>query len=566
MGIETMVPGLVLMVAGLLLPMLPRAVRPGLLIAAPVLSFAHMWSLPTEHVVELEFLSRSFEIVRVDKLSRMFGIVFHIAAFLCGVFAAHLKDRVELSATMIYAGAAIAAVFAGDLVTLFIFWELTAVTSVLLIFARRTDRAFHAGMRYLGIQVASGLLLLAGTLLHFRDTGSLAFGNLGLDGSLGHLLIFLAFGIKAAFPLLHNWLQDAYPEATPTGTVVLSSFTTKMAIYALARSFAGTEVLVYIGTIMVAFPIFFAVIVNDLRRVLCYSVNNQLGYMVVGIGIGTELAINGAVGHAFADIIFKGLLFMSMGAVLLRTGTCNGSDLGGLYKTMPWTTALCCIGAASISAFPLFSGFVTKSMIMTAAAEEHHTFVFLVLLFGAAGVFHHSGIKIPFFAFFGHDSKRRVKPAPLNMRIAMGIAAVLCILIGVLPSKFYSLLPFETDYNPYSWSHVVTQMQLLMASAMAFSVLMRWKIYPPELHSVNLDTDVVTRRLAPTFIRELRDLTGYAFSRVRGGVDNVVSLGLRGTQALHQPPGELGEPWTAGKTTLWSALFLAVALLLAFYT
>ena len=267
-----------------------------------------------------------------------------------------------------------------------------------------------------------------------------------------------------------NFDRACLTEASPTGTVFLSAFTTKLAGYALARGYAGTEILIWIGVAMTAFPIFFAVIENDLRRVLAYSLNNQLGFMVAGIGIGTTLAINGAVSHAFAHILYKALLFMSMGAVLHRVGTIKGSELGGLYKTMPWTTGFCIVGSASISAFPLFSGFVTKSMILTAAAEEGYLIPFLVLLFASAGVFHHSGIKIPFFAFFAHDSGKRPKEAPFNMLLAMGLAAFFCIGIGVYPQPLYALLPFPVDYVPYTTTHVVTILQLLMFSALAFGV------------------------------------------------------------------------------------------------
>ena len=285
------------------------------------------------------------------------------------------------------------------------------------------------------------MLLLAGAALLIYQTGDARFGYIGLDGQgLQHTaawLIFLAFGIKCAFPLFHNWLTDAYAEATPTGTIFLCAFTTKVAIYCMARAYPGTDLLVYIGMVMTCFPIFYAVIENDLRRVLGYSMINQLGFMVCGIGIGTALSINGAVAHAFTDVIFKGLLFMSMGAVLHMTGRINGSDLGGLYKTMPKTTILCLIGAASISAFPLFSGFVSKSMVMSAALEEGYHGVWLALLFASAGVFHHAGIKIPYFAFFAHDSGIRVSDPPNNMLIAMTIAASLCVLIGVQPQLLY---------------------------------------------------------------------------------------------------------------------------------
>ena len=286
-------------------------------------------------------------------------------------------------------------------------------------------------MRYLMIQIGSGVILLTGVLIHFHQTGSLEFGHLGLT-SVATWLIFIAFGIKCAFPLLHNWLQDAYPEATVTGTVILSAFTTKLAVYALACGYAGTEILIWIGATMTAFPIFFAVIENDLRKVLSYSLNNQLGFMVVGVGIGTEMALNGTAAHAFSHILYKALLFMAMGAVLYRVKTIKASELGGLYKSMPWTTVFCIIGSLSISAFPLFSGFISKSMIITAVAVEHHTIVWLVLCLASAGVMDHSGIKIPFFAFFAHDSGKRCEEAPKHMLWAMGIAAFLCIAIGAV--------------------------------------------------------------------------------------------------------------------------------------
>ncbi|MBT3172933.1 MAG: hypothetical protein HN333_16065, partial [Rhodospirillaceae bacterium] len=304
-----------------------------------------------------------------------------------------------------------------------------------------------------------------------------------------------------AFPLVHSWLTDAYPEATPTGMVFLSAFTTKVAVYGLARGFAGTEVLIYIGTAMAMFPIFFAVIENDLRRVLAFSLINQVGFMVVGIGIGSELALNGAVSHAFNDVLFKGLLLMSMGAVLHQTGKINGSELGGLYKTMPITTGLCIVGAASISAFPLFSGFVSKSMVMAAAVEEGHWYIWLLLLFASAGVFHHAGIKIPFFAFFAHDSGIRTREPPLNMLLAMGIAAALCILIGVFPSLLYGFLPWQVHYVPYTADHVLSQLQLLFFSALAFAWLNLAGLYPPELPSVNLDADWLYRRLGMGTVR-----------------------------------------------------------------
>ncbi|GBL05877.1 Na(+)/H(+) antiporter subunit D [Glaciecola sp. KUL10] len=439
----------------------------------------------------------TLELMEVDKLSLLFGYLFHLACFICVIYALHIKDKVQLVAGLAYAGSAIGAVFAGDFVTLFIFWELLALTSAYLVFARRTQAAREAGIRYLIIQVLSGVLLLFGALMYYRDTGSLNIEYIGL-GSVASWFLLIAFGIKAAFPFLHTWLTDAYPEATPVGTVFLSAFTTKCAIYMLARTFPGEDLLVYIGAAMTCFPIFYAVIENDLRKVLAYSLINQLGFMVCGIGIGTALALNGTVAHAFNDVIFKGLLFMTMGAVLTRVGHVKGSHLGGLYKTMPKTTIFCIVGAASISAFPLFSGFVSKSMVMAAMIEAGHEYLWLMLLFASAGVFHHAGIKIPFFAFFAHDSGMRPKEAPNNMLIAMGIASVLCIAIGSYPTMLYSLLPWDNTYVPYDVTHTLTQLQLLFFSALAFVWLNKKGLYPPELKSVNLDVEWIYRTAMPT--------------------------------------------------------------------
>jgi multicomponent Na+:H+ antiporter subunit D len=546
-----------------LVPLVRGRLRVVLLLALPAATFVWLLLLPEGEFGQFELLGQTLTLMRVDRLSLLFGYVFVLALFLTAIYALHVEDTTQHVAALVYGGAALGAVFAGDLLTLFVWWELTAVSSVLLIWARRTERAYGAGMRYVVIQLGSGMLLLAGAALHVTAGGSLAFGHIGLESAGGALMV-AAIGIKCAFPLLHNWLQDAYPEATETGTVVLSAFTTKLGIYALARGFPGTEMLIWIGAAMTAFPIFYAVIENDLRRVLAYSVNNQLGFMVVGIGLGTEMAVNGAVAHAFADILFKMLLFMSMGAVLLRTGTVNGTDLGGLYKSMPWTTGFCIVGAASISAFPLFSGFVTKSMVMSAAASEGYVFTWLVLLFASAGVFHHAGIKIPYFAFFAHDSGIRCREAPPHMLIAMALTAALCVGIGSFPAALYALLPYPVTYVPYTASHVLDQLQLLVFSALAFSVLMRTGIYPPEMRSVNLDFDWIYRGLGCDLVRTMAGIVSAWL--VAGGEMARLFAGrsLTALRRHHGPESALARTWPTGSMALW-VMILLLAYLLFYY-
>lgn len=559
--IDGLNPALILIGGSLLALLAPQGrARNLFMLALPVLGALQLWGLPYGEYARIELFDLTLTTLRLDGLSFAFALVFHIAALLAIIYAWRLDDPVQQVAGLLYPGAAVGAVLAGDLVTLFICWELAAVSSVFLIWARRTQRAYHAGMRYLLAQIGSGVLLLAGVIVHLRATGSITFEHLGLD-SPGGGLIFIAFGIKAAFPLLHNWLQDAYPEATVTGTVLLSAFTTKMAIYALARGFAGTESLITIGTLMAMFPIFYAVIENDLRRVLAYSMNNQLGFMVVGVGIGTPLGLDGAVAHAFADILFKALLFMSMGAVLLRAGTVNGSELGGLYKSMPLTAGLCMVGAASISAFPLFSAFATKSLILEAAAREGHWVSFLFLLFASAGVFHHAGIKIPFFAFFAHDSGIRCEEAPRNMLVAMGLAAALCVGIGVFPEALYAILPYPVAFDPYTTTHVVTQLQLLAWSALAFSVLVRTGIYPPELRSVNLDFDWGYRKLMPVVATGVWGAASRGWEAFNTAVEHLVKRLIAGLARHHGLHGKLAATWPTGSMALWVTVLLAACLI-----
>ena len=519
-------PGFIMIIGALLIPFLPHIIRQIYMMILVLIS-AYSLTLGFGIHSTINVMGFDFILFQSDSLTLPFAIIFHIAAALNVIYGAHEKQWKQHVSIMSYSGAAIAAVHAGDLFTLFVWWEATAFTSVFLILAGNTYRSYRSAFRYILIQVTSGMFLLAGAIILLINDGSALITKFDINSLYGQL-IFIAFGIKAAFPLLNGWLQDSYPEASEIGTVALSTFTTKLAIFCFAKCFAGTELLIVIGAIMTFYPIFFAVIENDLRRVLTYSLNNQLGFMIVAIGIGTELAINGAVAHAFAHILYKGLLFMGMGAVLFRVGTCKASELGGLFKYMPITAVCTIIGAISISAFPLFSGFVAKSLIMSALGKEGLVLVYFMLLFASAGVLHHSGIKIPFFAFFAHESGIKTKEAPLNMIIAMVIASALCILIGIFPSTFYQILPYEINYQPYDFSHVVGQLQLLTFAAFAFICLWHFKIYPPELNSTVLNSDWVYRKMIPGVLIPLLKLV----ERMNQKFEEVIMISFSRTKIL----------------------------------
>lgn len=486
-------PALIFIIGALFIPVLKGKVKSAFMLLLPVLSFIILVDIPEGKHWVFSLLDYELILGRVDRLSRIFGYIFTIISFIAIIFALKVDDDLQHVAGLIYAGGALGVTFAGDLFSFYIFWEIMAVASTFLILARRTIKSQAAAFRYILVHLFGGLCLLAGIVLYFRQTGTLEFDFIGLSNTASYL-IFVGIALNAAIPPLHPWLQDAYPEATVTGAVFLSAFTTKSAVYFMARTFPGTELLIWLGAIMTAMPIFYAVLENDIRRVLGYSLINQVGFMMCGIGIGTQLAINGTVSHAFCHILYKALLFMSTGSVLYVTGKIRCTDLGGLYKTMPLTCLFCMIGAASISAFPIFSGFVSKSMIVSAAAHNHLAVIWLILQFASAGVFHHAGIKVPFFTFFGHDSGIRAKEPPLNMLIAMGMAAFFCVFLGLFPKPLYNILPYPVDYLPYTGAHVVGQLQLLLFGALAFCLLILSGVYPAEMRAINLDTDWFYRK------------------------------------------------------------------------
>jgi len=486
-------PGLILIIGSFLVPYFQGPARKAYLLFLPLAAGIALASLSYGADLSAELWGYNLQFIRVDKLSTLFGTVFCIMSFLGGLFALKVKDNLQHVAALIYAGSTLGVVLAGDLLTLYIFWELMAVSSTFLILASRTTQAQQAGFRYVLVHIIGGLLLLAGIVLYAQDSGTLEFAYIGLEGAASWL-IFLGFAVNAAAIPLHAWLPDAYPMGTPTSTVYLSAFTTKSAVYLMARCFPGTELLIFVGAVMVVVPIIYALLENDIRRVLAYSLLNQTGFMFCGIGIGTALAINGAVAHAFCCVLYMALLFMAAGAVLERTGKSGITDLGGLYKSMPWTCLFCIIGAASIAAFPLFSGFVSKSMVISASSYEKMAVVWLLLQLASAGAVYHAGVKVPYFTFFGKDSGIRPEEPSWNMLLAMGLTAFLCVFIGIFPAWLYKMLPFPVDYVPYTGAHVLEQVQILGFGTLTFILALRYGYYPFEARSLNLDVDWLYRK------------------------------------------------------------------------
>lgn len=499
-------PSAILIAGALLVPFLKGNLKSWYVILLPIAAFYFIWRLEIGTSWHLHFFNNEIILLRVDKLSKVFGYIFTLNAFAAFVYAFYLKDNSQHIAALMYIGSSLGVVFAGDLISLYFFWEIMAVASTFLILARKTEKSMGAGTRYVLVHISGGLCLLVGIFIYILQTGSIAF-NAMTDQNWGTYLILIGFLLNAAAPPLSAWLPDAYPEATVTGGVILSAYTTKTAVYTLVRGFPGWEILIVVGCIMTIYGIIYALLENDMRRILAYSIINQVGFMVTGVGIGTMMALNGTVAHAFCHIIYKALLWMSAGSVLYMTGKSKCTDLGGLYKTMPWTLIFGAVGALSISSFPATSGFTSKSLIIDGAILEHLAWVWLVLEVASAGVFLHAGIKFPYFVFFAKDKGLRPGETNKFMLTAMGFMSFMCIFLGLNPQPLYNLLPYEVHYNAYTFNHVIGQLQLLMFSALVFFLFLSLL---KRTETISIDTDWFYRKVLSLVISEATNLCSWA--------------------------------------------------------
>jgi multicomponent Na+:H+ antiporter subunit D len=558
--IDFIPPALILLAGALLIGPTRGLLRTAVVLLTPLLTLAAVWQVPDGVVLTLEFLQYPIEPIEGSPVRRLFATIFALMAFTGGLYAYRQARWYELAAAYAYAAGAIGVSFSGDLISLFLFWELMALFSTVVVWCGGTPGARAAGIRYAIMHLLGGVILkvgIEGVMIH---TGSIEVRPMLAD-NFDHWMILIGILINAAAPPLSAWLSDAYPESSPTGSVFLSAFTTKTAVLALILLFPGEPLLIGIGLFMVMYGIIYALLENNIRRILAFSIVNQVGFMVCAIGIGTQMAINGAAAHAFAHIIYKALLFMSAGVVVYRTGRNKCSEVGGLFRTMPLTAVCGIVGALAISGFPLTSGFTTKTMISQAAADQSLVWVYFLLAAASAGVFLHAGIKFPWFVFFQRYSGLRPKDAPWNMAAAMVFFAVLCVLFGVAPQLIYDYLPYPVDYEAYTAGKVVFYLQLLLFSGLAFFLmlpLMR------RTETISLDTDWVWRvvlfRAATASQKLLARLgsllgSGTAWLGQRLGELGRRLFGSRTTDG-RQVHGVFARAWPIGTTALWIAVLL----------
>ncbi len=499
-------PALIMILGAMILPFLKEPFKKIYIVLIPLLTFLDVLYLnmhPGTYGV-LPFLEWKLTFGRVDNYSSVFGFIMALMAIIGSIYGLHVKNNWHHVAAWFYVAGSLGVIYCGDYLVLFLFWEMMAFASTFLIWFNTEKGSLAAGYRYLLVHTFGGIILLLGFVLRYQATGDLSFVH--MDEHATHLytwLIMAGLMLNAAVPPLHSWLPDAYSKATAAGAVFMCAFTTKTAVYTLVRAFAGFDVLIVLGVIMAIYGIIYAVMENDIRRLLGWEIVSQVGYMVAGVGIGTALAINGACAHAFAHILYKGLLFMGAGAVIHVTGKSKFTELGGLYSKMPKTLLFMVIGGISVSAFPFFSGFVTKSMIITASFNEHLLVAGFLLTLVSAGTFLVAGLRLPYLLFFGErrcseETFNKAEDPPWNMQAAMIVASFFCLLIGTYLPFLYDMLPNSgVTYHPYGQYHLSETLQILAFTALAF-YFFRKKIGAEA--TISLDLDWFYRRGGQLFL------------------------------------------------------------------
>ena len=548
-------PGFFLILAGLLATLLPRAIRPLIAVAAPLLGLIHLLALPAGPGGTFEIIGVTVTTFDITQPGFAIAVSFLAAAAIAGLFNWHERAGLPVAAGLIYTGCATGAVLAGDLPSFFIFFEISSVAAAFLIWSGGTSRSLGAGMRFAVVNILAGVLLLEAFLLTYKATGSIAFFVGDLSTAAGIYLI-LALGLRAAFPVLHPWLTDAYPESTPGGTVLLSVFAITTAVYALMRFLPGVELLTFIGPVMIAFPIFLALLSNDLRRTLCYGLISQVGLAVTAIGLGTPEALAAATTLAIANVFGFLLVFMAMGAVLYRTGTASAADLGGLAAHMPWTTAFAVIGGLSVAGLPILAGGAAVPALLSSIWASSGPYVAALALFGVAGVWAHAGLRVPAAAFFGERANDKpVEEAPIHMRIAMGAAVFGCLAIGSLP--YWDNIPLDP-------AALVLHMQGLAFSLLVFAAARAWGLLPRDEASALIDVDWFYRRLGPNIVSGVMAATSAAYQAWQNFISARLVGAFRGMFAAAGPQANVASTWGTGLGVFWVAVLLVVMLLVSY--
>jgi multicomponent Na+:H+ antiporter subunit D len=571
------VPVVALAVVAGAVAVLPRRLGHALGVLATLGLIAWSFAVPAGTYWEATFLGFDAVFLHVDAFSRLMGIIFGIIGSAAVLYAyASKASRTMTAIALSYVATSTGAVFAGDWLVLLFCWELMAVTSTVLVW-HNGGQAVRAGFRYALAHGIGGTLLMAGIVWHYAEVGSFLFSqSAGLTPGLPAALAAAGIGVNVGFVGLHAWLPDTYPRPHIAASVFLCVFTTKTGVYGMYRAFPDGHLLIaHMGAAMAVFGVTYALFQNDMRRLLSYHIQSQVGYMIAGVGIPSALATAGAMAHVYNHILYKALLFMTAGVVIYRTGQENLKDLGGLASKMPATAVAFTVAALSISGFPGFNGFVSKGMVTAAAHEAHLDTIYWLLIIGGVGTFM-SFIKFGYYAFYRGSYDGLVTDANRGQTVAMGAIATLCVLYGVYPEALFAILPGTgaAEAHPFTTSHVIEGLAIAGVALVAFVAIKRPL---SRVHGVP-DVDAIynplvfggTRRLTGLVLRggSLLDraavgVTRGSTARIRAPERSLSALPWLGTRIKTE--NESGNPWPLRAGIGTSALLVAASLGLALY-
>jgi multicomponent Na+:H+ antiporter subunit D len=489
--VDPLVPPFVpVLLAAVLLPFLGRRAGHVLGILATAVVVPYVWLSPSGQHLGVKLFGFDAVLYNVDPFSTLMGLIFGFIGAVAVLYSWYSEaSTLQTAFALSYVGTSLGAVFGGDWLSLIFFWELMAVTSSLLVW-HYGGRAVRAGFRYALLHGVGGTLLLGAVVWHYVEVGSFLFTAApgGMAGAVAPVLAAVGIGVNVGFIGLHAWLPDTYPRPHVAASVFLCVFTTKTGVYGMYRAFPeGNVAIAYMGGLMAVFGATYALFQNDMRRLLSYHIQSQVGYMVAGVGIGTALGQAGAMAHVFNHILYKALLFMTAGVIVYRTGKESLKKLGGLGREMPVTAGAFTVAALSIAGFPLFNGFVSKGIVISAshydfpagpaAVGEFHTLE-LLLLVGGVGTFL-SFIKFGYYAFLHGEYDGSVADANRGQMVAMVSVAALCVFYGIFDGALFGILPFDvTDgsvvskvYVTYTVDHIVEGVALAAIGLVGFVLI-----------------------------------------------------------------------------------------------
>ena len=438
--------------------------------------------------------------LEVDALSLFFGLLIATAVFVAGVYSFQymsLDDNQSQYYTLflMLAGGVIGLVLSGDIFNMFIMVEILTFAAVALTaFRNKVYGALEASFKYLVVGSMGSTCILVGIIMLYAQTHTLNFaqlsallpGNFNNSTKLAFALLYIGFCTKAFLVPFHPLAADAHGAAPASISVLISGVLTKSGLYGIIRITyflmqsmgLGTMqfLLVFVGSVSMFVCVTMALAQHDFKRLLAFHSISQIGYVLAAVGLCSALGFSSGLYHAMNHTLFKGLLFLSAGAVLHETGTTDLGKLGGLSKRMPHTTVLFLIGAFSISGIPPFNGFASKWMIYQATYEKavetgNIGFLLVTIIALVTSVLTlASFVKVSQSVFFGQLPKEyeNVKEVPFGMRFAMGIFALLCVVTGLFPNLVTTYLTEPAAKAVFSVGNYINSM---MGAGYAESVM-----------------------------------------------------------------------------------------------